>query len=81
MSDEPTTPPATDPPAEPDAEESFWKKFDARLESILDKRETVKKADPPKPDKPPTGTSRTGGKRVTLQSLWADLVFGPPKDE
>lgn len=79
MSDEPTTqPPANEP--EPDAEESFWKKFDDRINKVLDAR-APKTDDKPKEDKPKAGTSRTGGKRVTLQSLWADLVFGPPKDE
>lgn len=84
---------ADDPkePTQEEAEKVFWEKFGSNLESRLDawaeKREKAQaekdKQNPPK-DSPPdkgTGTSRTGGKRVTLGSLFADAVFGPKKDE
>lgn len=84
MADEPKE------PTQEEAEKAFWDKFGSNLEGVLDrwaeKREKAQagkdKTDPPKdpaPDKG-TGTSRTGGKRVTLGSLFADAVFGPPKE-
>lgn len=50
-------------------EESFWKKFDERIDAAIDR----KVADYRK--KAGTGTSRTG--RTTLPGILADLVFGP----
>ena len=58
---------------DPNPEESFWKKFDERIDAAIDR----KVADYRK--KAGTGTSRSG--RTTLPGILADLVFGPaPKD-
>lgn len=80
-----------DDPTPEEVEKAFWEKFGSNLESRLDawaeKREKAQaekdKANPPKDPAPAqqTGTSRQGGKRVTLGSLVSDLVFGPPKAE
>jgi len=75
--------PATEPdqPTEPskdDAENAFWAKLDEHLDAWWGKKNP---APPKKDDKPPVGTSRTGGKRVTLSSLFADAVFGPEKND
>ena len=68
----------TDPPANDDnktddqkAEESFWQKFDARLDEGVDRaiKKHVGNRD-----------SRTGG-RVTVPGLIADLMFGKKAPE
>ena len=58
-----------------DAEEAFWAKLDQHLDGWW-----TRKNPPGKPKDNPNpgpGTSRVGGKRVTLSSLFADAVFGP----
>lgn len=78
---QPETDPVPTPEPEPDPEAVFWGKFDTHMEAWYEKKFGAKPPDDkPKPDAPPApGTSRTGGKRVTLGSLFADAVFGPEK--
>lgn len=86
---------ADNQPSNPTEEEkAFWDKFENTLNSWWDAKQKTDppKTDPPKTDspkdppktdppaEPAKGTSRTGGKRVTLPGLIADIVFGPPKD-
>lgn len=91
MADSPASPNPNDTGGGTDPEAEFWKKHRENTVGILNEWwETHKPADPPKPDTktgdtpkpdtPPPGTSRTGGKRVTLPGLIADMVFGPNKD-
>lgn len=56
-----------------DPEESFWKKFDERIDGAIKRNvENYRK-------QARTGTSRSG--RTTLPGILADFVFGPaPKD-
>lgn len=78
-------PDKTDPPTDQgtdDAkkrEDEFWGKLDTHLDSWLE-RKTKEANDQRARETPSQGTSRTGAKRVTLPSLIADIVFGPPKD-
>lgn len=79
---EPKQPPQTDPPAEPSPEERethFWNTLDGRLDAWLE-RKTKEANDQRAREGQSTGTSRTGAKRVTLPSIIADIVFGPPKE-
>jgi hypothetical protein len=79
--------PADPKPSEPEPDEretAFWEKLDNRLGAALDAKlkGIVSQPAPPAPAADPAapGTSRTGGKRVTLHGLIADFVFGPEKD-
>jgi len=78
MADNPAPEPTPEPPADPreEAETAFWDKLDGHLDAWW-----AKKNPPEKKAPNPTGTSRTGGKRVTLSSLFADAVFGPARDD
>lgn len=80
---DPQNPPAPEPQGD-DAETAFWNKHKEHTLGILDeyfaKRDKAA-ADASKTAPPAPGTTRTGHKRVTLSSLFADAVFGPKKDE
>lgn len=69
-------------PQPDEAEKAFWEKFTGTLDSWWDaKMKTVEPPPAPPKDAPPEpGKSRTGGKRLTLPDLIADMVFGPPKE-
>lgn len=54
---------------DPNPEESFWKKFDERIDAAIDRKVDAYRK------KAGTGNSRTG--RTTLPGILADLVFGP----
>lgn len=67
--------PTPDTNTEPsDEEKAYWEKFSGVLDSWWDNKIKTYR------EERPTGTSRTGNKRVTLPGLIADIVFGPEKD-
>jgi hypothetical protein len=83
-----TTTPKAEPTAEEKAELAFWEKFDNRVGSLLDDKLKALRGEPKSGSADntgsagnTTGTSRTGHKRVTLATLFADAVFGPKKDD
>jgi hypothetical protein len=76
---------ADNSPSPEDQEKAFWEKMTGVMDSWWDNKvkqyNDGRPAGSGKPDPPaPTGTSRTGGERVTLTGLIADIVFGPKKD-
>jgi hypothetical protein len=68
-------------PTPEETEKAYWEKMRSNLDEwwsgTMKKYEDERKTTPPKSE---PGTSRTGGKRVTLPGLIADMVFGPEKD-
>lgn len=85
-----SSPSTAAPPAEPSPEEkaesAFWDKFDNRVGSLLDDKLKALRGEPKSTaadsgSAPATGTSRTGHKRVTLATLFADAIFGPKKSD
>jgi hypothetical protein len=81
MADDKTgdTPQTKDEAAE--AETKYWDKLKAEVGGIVDEKLKAIRTDDKSDGTPNPGTSRTGARRVTLQTLISDLVYGPPKDQ
>ena len=71
-------------PTPEEQEKAFWEKLTGTIDSWWDNKmkayESQRGNSGSSSTAPDPGTSRTGGKRVTLPGLIADIVFGPSKD-
>jgi hypothetical protein len=72
-------------PSPEDQEKAFWEKMTGTIDSWWDNKmkayeNSRANSTSSSSTSSDAGTSRTGGKRVTLPGLIADLVFGPQKD-